>query len=397
VVTQEQAKHFKFTDAALKKFPVPGGNDITLWDTAVDGLGMRITRNESRAFLIDYYTRAGKRRRYTIGPFPNWSVRGAREEARKLLRLIDVGGDPLGELQTERAAPDMGDLIKRFEEEHVDGKRPHTQYDYKNAIKNHIRPALGRMKVAEVAFEHVNALHRKLTRAGKTTQANRVVAIASKMFSLAVKWKLRTDNPCKSIERNGEHERKRYLSRNERRRLMKVIETCEDRQVVEIILLCLFTGCRVGEAMAACWNDIDLTEGTWTKPGSTTKQKTTHVTPLSAATVELLRRLRARTNGVWVFPSPDSKTGHRVTIAKRWKEICKAAGIVPGRKGLQIHDLRHSFASHLRSTGHSLELIGELLGHSNPITTKRYAHLYDEPLRAAVEKIAELIGGNGNR
>jgi integrase len=140
--------------------------------------------------------------------------------------------------------------------------------------------------------------------------------------------------------------------------------------------------------MAARWDDIRLAAGTWTKPGSTTKQRTDHAVPLSAPAKQLLARLRQRTNSPWVFPA-DSAPGHRVAIQKNWLAICKAAKI----NGLRIHDLRHSFASQLVSSGASLPLIGSLLGHANPITTARYSHLYDSPQRAAVERVGAILTG----
>jgi integrase len=95
--------------------------------------------------------------------------------------------------------------------------------------------------------------------------------------------------------------------------------------------------------------------------------------------------------GVWVFPSSDSSTGHMVELGHAWRTICKAIDIT----GLRIHDLRHSFASQLASGGASLPLIGALLGHSNPTTTHRYAHLFDDPQRAAVEKVGAVIAAAG--
>ena len=80
-----------------------------------------------------------------------------------------------------------------------------------------------------------------------------------------------------------------------------------------------------------------------------------------------------------------------VEIKKGWRSICKAAGIT----GLRIHDLRHSFASQLASGGASLPLIGALLGHSNPSTTARYSHLFDDPQRAAVERVGAVITAAG--
>jgi site-specific recombinase XerD len=69
--------------------------------------------------------------------------------------------------------------------------------------------------------------------------------------------------------------------------------------------------------------------------------------------------------------------------------LCEAAGI----DGLRMHDLRHSFASQLASGGASLPLIGALLGHSSPITTARYSHLFRDPQREAVERVGAVFSG----
>src|SRR5215510_1866612 len=204
------AKPLRLTDAIVKRLPTPDkGNELTR-DTAVKGYAACVTAAGSRSLVLDYRTRAGRQRRFTIGRFPDWTVGAGREEARRLKREIDGGGDPLADIEAERGSPTVDDLIQRFIETHVSRKRPHTQYDYKNVIERHIRPAIGRMKVAEVAWTDIDALHRKITKAGRTTQANRVVAVLSKMFSLAIRWKMRADNPSQGVERNTEHKRVRY-------------------------------------------------------------------------------------------------------------------------------------------------------------------------------------------
>ncbi len=58
-----------------------------------------------------------------------------------------------------------------------------------------------------------------------------------------------------------------------------------------------------------------------------------------------------------------------------------------------MHDLRHTYASVLASAGLSLPVIGALLGHTTPTTTARYAHLFDDPLRAATERASDIITG----
>jgi integrase len=252
------------------------------------------------------------------------------------------------------------------------------------------------MKVAAVAFTDIDRLHRKITKTGSSYAANRTIAMLSKMFSLAQRWGMRETNPCKGIERNTEFRRRRYLSGDELARLTAALAKHPDKQSANIVRLLLLTGARRGEVLAARWADIDLGEGVWSKPASSTKQKEAHEAPLSAPARQLLSEIRAEQGGKrhalpeYVFPS-HGESGHVVELKRVWRQLCKAAKI----DGLRLHDLRHSFASQLASGGASLPLIGALLGHSNPSTTHRYAHLLDDPQRQAVEKVGAVITAAG--
>src|SRR5262249_14516656 len=214
--------------------------------------------------ILNYVTKAGRERRYTIGRFPNWSTTAGRAKARELRRLIDDGGDPLADIEAERAAPAVVDLIERFEREHLPRLRASSQADYKRMIENHIRPHFGRhLKVADVRFEDVDRLHRRITAAGHLHRANRVIAVVSKMFSLAVRWGMRTDNPAKGIEHNREHHRRRYLTGDELARLINALTEYSDQQAANIIRLLLLTGARRGEVLGMRWADVDLAAGKW--------------------------------------------------------------------------------------------------------------------------------------
>lgn len=388
------------TDAMIKRLPMPEKGNKVHYDDDVIGLGARVTAAGARSFILSYRTRTGRERRYTIGSCSNWSTTAARTEARRLRRLIDEGGDPLADIEAERAAPTVWELCDRFEQEHLTRKRPGTAVGYRNMLRLHVRPHFGpHMKVQDVAFSDIDRLHRKITAAGHLRHANAVVAMLGKMFALACRWDMRTDNPTRGIERNYEIKRKRYLSGEELAALTKALAAHEDKQAANVIRVCLLSGCRVGEARSMRWADVDLTKGVWTKLGSTVKQKTDHVVPLSAPLRHLLADIRAehanrhpkQPLGEWVFPGAGSATGHRVNLKRDWRSLCKAAGI----SGLRVHDLRHSFASQLASSGHSLPLIGALLGHSNPNTTARYSHLFDDPLRAAVDRVGAVITAAG--
>jgi integrase len=388
----------RLTDVGTpSKLPVPAKGSKIYYDaegkSGVRGFGVRVTANGHRAYVLSYWTKGGRQRRITIGDCGNWTVGAARIEARRLKNEIDRGADPLGDIEEARSAPTLAELCDRFVAEYLPRNRPGTALNYSILLDRYIRPHFGNhAKVAEVQFEHIDALHRKITRAGHPYAANRTVAVLSRMFSLAVRWRMADSNPCKGIERNPENKRKRYLSGDELTRLTTALAAYADQDVANIFRLLLLTGARRGEVLAARWSDIDLGQGIWSKPGSTTKTKTDHVVPLSAPARQLLSEIRERQTATrrvlpeFVFPGGGS-SGHIMSVKKAWATLCKSAGI----RGLRIHDLRHSFASQLASGGASLPLIGALLGHTQPSTTARYAHLFQDPQRAAVEKVAAIV------
>lgn len=384
----------KLTDTLIKermKQPAPNAN-LILYDDgshedSVTGFGVRFTPGGSVSFILNY--RFNKQeRRYTIGAYgvDQWTLAAARKRAGALRKSIDLGIDPQAEKVEAREAPTVADLCKRFKETHFPKIRPVTQRDYGALIDNDILPAMRHLKVAAVTFTDCDDLHRKITKRGATYRANRAAAVLSKMFSLAIRWGWRSDNPAKGIERNQETKRHRYLSGDELGRLTEALASHPDKQAADIIRLLLLTGARRGEVLGARWDQLDLEAGVWTKPGSTTKQKTEHRVPLSAPARQLLADLY-RDGAEYVFPGRIG--GHRVEIKSDWKALCKAAKI----KGARLHDLRHTYASVLASAGLSLPVIGALLGHSQPATTARYSHLFDDPLRAATERVGAIVTG----
>jgi integrase len=389
----------RLTDKIVAKLPAPATGNKKYYDAPnakgngwTPGFGCRVTAAGAKSFILSYRTRAGRSRRFTIGGWPTWSLAAARDEAAKLKRKIDQGEDPLGAIRAGRLAPTVADLCDRFTEEFIPKKRPMTQRDYRRMIEREIIPSLGSIKVADVTFSDIDRLHRRIGRRAPYT-ANRCVALLSKMFSLAVRWQYRADNPCRGIERHPEAKRERYLSADELARLGAALAKHKDKAAANIFRLLLVTGARRGEVQAARWADFDLETGTWVKPASVTKQAKLHRIPLNAPAQLLLAGLRkaAADDAEYLFPGSGSG-GHRVELKADWAAVCKAAKL----KAVRIHDLRHSYASVLAGSGHSLPIIGALLGHATAATTQRYAHLQDDPLRKASE-VAGAIVTAGNK
>ncbi len=424
-------KDDKLTDASVKDLLPPAAGNRIVYDTEVKGFGVRITKSGARSFVLNY--RAGRReRRLTIGSFPDWKTGPARDYAKALKKRIDMGEDPMASRHAERAAPTVDDLADRFEAEHLSKRRESTGADYKGMLRLYIRPQLGSMKVADVRHSDIERLHAKIAKTAPY-RANRVVAVLSKMLSLAVKWEMRTDNPARGIERAPEEKRERYLTPAEIERLAGVLVTHREKVTANAIRLLLLTGARKGEMLSARWSEFDFDTGVWLKPSAHTKQKKEHRVPLSAPALQLLMAMKAaaeidlakdnkaraakvpekKIEDLFVFPGAKGKP--LSAPRKAWVSICRQAGLARqepkldakgkpmiNAKGepvmvwqptVRIHDLRHTYASILASAGLSLPIIGRLLGHTQAATTQRYAHLMDDPLRAATERVGALVSG----
>jgi len=377
-------------------------------DDAVIGFGVQVRRNGRKTFTFDY-TFEARRRRATIGDHPVWGVAAAREEAKRLKREVDSGRDPLATRDARWEAATVRDLVARYIAEHAARLVPEARRTQISMLETHVLPAWGDRKVMDIRTGDVDALladiargrarrHKAKTRhrrekplaPAKPTpvQANRVGAVLRKMFNLAIRWELCTDNPAKAFLRNPEHPRERFLNAREIDRLTEVLDRHPNRRGANIVRLLMLTGARRGEVLKARWEQFDLDVGVWTKPAAATKQKRLHRVPISGATVQLLRAVRSTVppDCPWVFPG--DVDGKPVQEIKRFWDDVRAKTALPG---VRIHDLRHTFASLLVSGGMSLPMIGKLLGHTQVETTARYAHLFDDPLRAGLEQVGKML------
>ncbi len=447
----------KLTERAVKGIEAPQSGAATVWDSEVTGFGHRRFAPSSRrpqgarSFFINYRV-DGAERRFTIGSFPEWSVEEARSEAKELRRRIDRGEDPASEKRDRREAPTVAELAERYRTEHLPKKAKSSQVNDWQMIKNEILPRLGSRKVADVHHGDAEALHQSITARGVPKRANRVKAVASKMFSLALKpmegetapWRDQAQgNPFKDIESNPEEGRERFFSEAELAALSDALTAYGPKPAGDCIRFIMLTGCSPGEAMTATWNQFAVEPGFWVKPSARTKQRRVHKAPLGPAAIELLEQIRERettkrARSEFVFPGQvyGQPLKH---LHKTWKEIsgtatvsqwadsrdpqitgligelekslgrrptvmeCEALAeassvkLPPGLTDARIYDLRHTFASVGAGGGLSLQIIGRLLGHTQARTTQRYAHLADDPLREAASKITTTIAGAGRR
>jgi len=448
----------KLTERAVKALKPPKAGARTIWDGSLTGFGVRVfaptgRRPEgARSFFMNYRV-DGFERRYTIGSFPEWSCEAARIEAKALRQRIDRGEDPALEKRERRTAPTVADLADRYRLEHLPRKAASSQTNDWAMIEKEILPRLGRKKVVDIHQGDITALHEAISARGTPVRANRVLAVASKMFALALKpakgeaecWRDQAQgNPCKGIERNQEEGHERFFSEAELAALSDALDAYPTRSTADCVRLIMLSGCRPGEAMLATWDQFATEPGFWVKPSSQTKQRKTHRLPLSPAALELLARVRGMRDKAGSraagndFVFPGQKRGEPLKQLRTvWQTVSDAASVAlwasskdakvaavvadlsrgigreptraeceaeagrrkvslpPDLTDARLYDLRHTFASVGAGGGLSLQIIGRLLGHTQQRTTQRYAHLADDPLREAATKIAAVIAGAG--
>lgn len=357
------------------KYAPPGS---TLNDDQVIGLSLRCSPKGKKSWSLFY--RLGKQqRRPTIGSYPTLGLSEARALAREMLMDVARGIDPSAEKQARRAAPTMDELWAAYAKANA---RKKTIGQDEWAWGKFVAPALGSTLAREVTLEQVQNLHVAL--ADTPYQANRVLALLSSVLNYgeAMGWRPRGTNPCAHVNRYREFKRRRYMTPEEASAVWAALTAheAERPEAVAFIRLLILTGARKSELANAGWsqlvgNKLVLDDH---KTDGNGAQRVIH---LCAAAIAILDGL-PRTPGKRILGITDPK--------KLWERIRIEANC----PDLRLHDLRHSFASAGLTAGLSLPQIGELLGHSSPTTTARYAHLVDAAAQQAVGRVESVVLGS---
>lgn len=363
-----------------------------LWDEKLTGFACRCLPSGQKRYVIKY-RRGARQRWHTIGAHGKWTPDQARSEAKKLFGAIENGADPSQEKQDAARAGTVTDLGERFIERHSKvHKKASSSAEDARIFAKYIRPRLGTLKAREVTRADVADFMEGMRKT--PYMANRSLALLSCMFAKGED--LRVDvpvkNPCEGVKRYKEKPRERYLSPVEIKRLGRALRVVDKAGEAEyfaaFVRLLLLTGARCSEILTAKWEDFEPEYARLLLSDSKTGAKIIY---LSVEAIAVIEGLKKQAKNPYLICG--SKEGaHLVNVKKPWARLRKAALI----GDVRLHDLRHTYASSAVANGLDLYMVGKLLGHRKTQTTARYAHLADNPMRAAAAltggKISESLG-----
>lgn len=384
------------------------------YDSDLTGFCVKVLPSGIKRWCVEYRSGAGGRSvgktRMVLGSTSAMTPDQARLAAKSTLAAVALGQDPARNRSTERAMPTFADFGERYLSEEAETKlKPRTVVNYRIYLRKHAAPLLGTRKLDALDSADVSKMHRKI---GKETPmtANRVVEFVGSVFRYAAVCGLvaKGHNPASHVQAFREQRRERFLSSVELGRLGDAVREAEtvgipwavDKDqpnakhipkngrtkigphVAAALRLLILTGARLREILELKWEYVDLQRGLLLLPDSKTGQKAIILNAPAVAILEKLPRVDD-----YVIAS-DIAGQARHDLNKPWKLVSTRSGLA----GVRIHDLRHTHASYGAGAGFGLPIIGKLLGHTQPATTARYAHLDNDPLRRASNEIATQIG-----
>jgi len=221
--------------------------------------------------------------------------------------------------------------------------------------------------------------------------SDRFLALLRHALNQAVEWDMLEKNPAVGVKSfNPDNKIEHYLRADDLEKLLKVLKSGTERNLTVrmIALFLLSTGARLNEALQAKWKDVDRDNKVWRIPAMTSKSKKVRSVPLNASAIEVLDRLDTEDEFEWLFVNRKTRKPY-VTIHKVWERLRAEAGLPQ----LRIHDLRHQYASFLVNSGRTLYEVQQILGHSDPTITQRYAHLSSRSLQDAADSASVAIDG----
>ncbi len=411
----------KLTKTAIELADPKPEKEYRLWDGDTDGIsgfGIRVKPSGTRSFFYQYRAADGRKKRITIGRFPNLTVQEARKQAKIIAGHVAEKQDPLAERQAERQGlKDKPQTVTKLCHEYMDlarrglilyrnkPKKASTVAIDEGRVSRHIIPLLGQKRLDSISRADVERFRDKVA-AGETSTtvktrkrglarvtggpgtAGRCVDLLGSIFSYAVRRGYLAENPARGVDRARGAKRVRFLVAQEYAAFAAAINALEAEGSNETALrayrLLALTGARRAEIFGLERKEVDLPNScfrfTDTKSGAQQRA-------FGRAAATVLRDALEDSEGQYVFPGK-TKDSH-LSDVKLFKTACERAGL----EGVTPHTLRHSFSTTAGALGYAEVTVASLIGHARGSMTSRYTHAVDSVLIAAANRISSTIEG----
>ena len=357
-----------------------------IWDTELTGfMCQRGVTAAITHYVVFRAKDTGKQHWHKIGRHGVLTPAEARDEARKILKAVTLGDNPAGDKAALRNSCSVSELLDQYiadmQSARHNGKKASTQKSDLSRIKQHIRPALGALKVVAVTQADLVAFMNRCT----PGSAKRVMQLIGAIFTFAVSRKIRPDNPAKGIVRPADRRKTRRLSEAEYKALGTAL-AAESSVAHDVFAFLAVSGWRASEAKLLKRSELDLDRRVANLSDSKTGAS---VRPLSGAAVALIARQSGA--GEYVF----ARNGAGAPLG----EIYHAWSKLGLPRDLTLHTMRHSLASLCADMGMADSTIGRLLGHKLGSITSRYIHMEKSVIEAAdkaADAVLRLMAGSTN-
>ena len=369
-----------------------------MWDSQFRNFGVRIAPGGTKAFVLDFHA-AGKHRRVTLARVGEMNLKQARDLGAREMARVRAGEAHMLDRRRESAeAPTVATLVQRFLTDHAERRiangrmKRRTVADYASQCRAVILPALGDMPVAAVEARDIEALVDPL----KPVMRNRILALASRLFTLAEHWDLRPQrtNPARGVERSVETARDRVLSPAEFGALAGALAERAQRNpaAVASIRFAAMTGLRIGEILAMRWEHVDSNTGALLLPDTKTGRRWHDLPAAALAVLEGEPRINA-----WCFTNGRTAIGYKHVGA-----IFRAVAASAGLDNVRLHDLRRSMATRAAASGLGILELRALLGWKSTAMPARYVALSGDGIREHRRRIGDEVaalmeGGDGDK
>jgi integrase len=358
------------------------------------------------------------------------SEKAARNALRSVKARLGVGK------RVAKDNPTLGQFMELWLEESVRGKKaPKTSRFYEQMTRLYILPALGSVRLKQLDAPKIQRFLNELARKKRTGQRpgkgekssgeelkplspstiGHVRAVLRASLGRALKWQIVTENAAALVDLPAARTSAEpvYLTEKESAALTKA---SADHYLGSLIVLALNTGLRLGEATGLTWEDVkegelvvrrqlQRVDGAFQLRDLKTRSSRRSL-PLTGDARKALRDQRAN-QLLWSGAESDSFNPMNLvftgmagrpldpkTVDKHLKSLAKKAGI---QKAISFHKLRHTAGTHLVAAGVPLNVVKEILGHSQiAITANLYAHAVPAAHRAAFDVLEQAYRGEAD-